>query len=289
MALDPVNVGAAPGDGTGDGLRTAFGKVNANDAFLEGVAAAAQGDASQALADAAAADGKAVAAQGDATQALADAAAAQGTADAAIPASEKGAAAGVATLDADGLPVQQALGRFRLWRVGNYYPFDSGAAPATVSLRREGWVHFRRGHAPPGSRVDRVSISIKTARPNAEVRLGVYADADDWPGALLADFGTLDATTTGIKEIVLGSALDLPERYWVAACTQGEPTEPVGVHGWLSPVMGLQGGSRNAWMDPGAGNDLRTSAAYTSGGLPNPAGSVIQGVEPFPMVRWRAA
>jgi hypothetical protein len=30
MALQPVNIGAAPNDGTGDPIRTAFGKVNAN-------------------------------------------------------------------------------------------------------------------------------------------------------------------------------------------------------------------------------------------------------------------
>lgn len=36
MALDPIDVGAAANDGTGDPLRTAFGKVNANEAGLAG-------------------------------------------------------------------------------------------------------------------------------------------------------------------------------------------------------------------------------------------------------------
>ena len=65
MAIDPVNVGAVPNDGTGDALRTAFGKVNANEAFLDTKAGNAQV-----------------------------------AADAAIPSSEKGAPEGVATLDA---------------------------------------------------------------------------------------------------------------------------------------------------------------------------------------------
>lgn len=34
-ALQPINLGAAPNDGTGDGLRTAFTKVNTNDAQLD--------------------------------------------------------------------------------------------------------------------------------------------------------------------------------------------------------------------------------------------------------------
>ena len=35
MAINPINVGAAPDDGTGDALRDAFTKVNANEASLD--------------------------------------------------------------------------------------------------------------------------------------------------------------------------------------------------------------------------------------------------------------
>ena len=97
MAVTPVNIGSAANDGTGDPLRTAFGKINANESDLDTRVIAA--------------DGKADAAQGDATQALADASAAQTTANAAIPATEKGQADGVATLDANTLvPIAQVPG-----------------------------------------------------------------------------------------------------------------------------------------------------------------------------------
>ena len=45
MAVDPINIGSVPDDGTGDPIRTAFGKVNANEAFLDGVAAGLAGGA----------------------------------------------------------------------------------------------------------------------------------------------------------------------------------------------------------------------------------------------------
>lgn len=37
MALQPVNIGTNPNDGTGDPLRTAFDKLNQNDSYLEGL------------------------------------------------------------------------------------------------------------------------------------------------------------------------------------------------------------------------------------------------------------
>lgn len=96
MALTPINRGSSAGDGTGEQPYTAFGKVNANEAYLEGLADAAQADADTALANAATADGKAVAAQA--------------TADAAIPSAQKAAANGVASLDAaTRVPVAQLV------------------------------------------------------------------------------------------------------------------------------------------------------------------------------------
>jgi hypothetical protein len=50
VPINPVNVGAAPNDGTGDTLRGAFVKVNANESDLDGRVNAAQSDATGALA-----------------------------------------------------------------------------------------------------------------------------------------------------------------------------------------------------------------------------------------------
>lgn len=71
MAIQTINIGQQPNDGTGDDVRVAFGKANDNFGELDQRTAAATAAAA--------------AAQTDATQALADAAAAQSTADAALP------------------------------------------------------------------------------------------------------------------------------------------------------------------------------------------------------------
>jgi len=92
MAIQTINIGQQPNDGTGDNARVAFGKANDNFGELDqrtaaatAAAAAAQADAAAAQADAAAAQADAAAAQADAAAAQADAAAAQSTADAALP------------------------------------------------------------------------------------------------------------------------------------------------------------------------------------------------------------
>lgn len=108
MAIQQINIGQAPNDGTGDQLRSAFAKANANFTDLdtranaawaranEGVAAAA---AAQSAADGAASGATAAQATADGAQATADdaigaATAAQSTADGAVT------AAGAAQADA---------------------------------------------------------------------------------------------------------------------------------------------------------------------------------------------
>lgn len=61
----------------------------------------------------------------------------------------------------------------------------------------------------------------------AVIRLGLYADAGGYPGALIIDAGTIDATTgaTSIKTLTLGSAQTLAAgTYWAALVAQGSPT-----------------------------------------------------------------
>lgn len=55
------------------------------------------------------------------------------------------------------------------------------------------------------------------------VRLGIYSDTGlGLPGALLRDFGTVDATATGVKETTGGSPVTLvPGNYWVGGVVQG--------------------------------------------------------------------
>lgn len=86
MAQQPVNIGAAPNDGTGDPLRDAFDKLNDNDTELYAAAAAAQAHA--ALTNNPHAVTKTQVGLGNVDNVQQ------------IPLTEKGAANGVATLDA---------------------------------------------------------------------------------------------------------------------------------------------------------------------------------------------
>lgn len=96
MAIQQINIGQAPNDGTGDLLRDAFGKANANFADLDTRASAAWTRANEGVADAAAAQSTADGAASGVADARGAAFAAQATADAA------GGAATAAQATADG-------------------------------------------------------------------------------------------------------------------------------------------------------------------------------------------
>lgn len=64
----------------------------------------------------------------------------------------------------------------------------------------------------------------------ALIRLGIYNDANGYPGTVAVDAGTMDASPTGgaittIKAITLGSSVALsPGTYWSAFVIQGSPS-----------------------------------------------------------------
>lgn len=72
---------------------------------------------------------------------------------------------------------------------------------------------------------DRVAVEVTAAgTAGAVVRLGIYgADADSMPGSLLVDAGTVDATTTGLKEAIISQAVT-SGLYYLAAVVQGAAT-----------------------------------------------------------------
>lgn len=75
---------------------------------------------------------------------------------------------------------------------------------------------------PAACTVDRISCKIADAAGSGgTTRLGIYSpDANNMPGALLLDAGTVDATGTGVKEITISQALSAGW-YWLAAVNQG--------------------------------------------------------------------
>jgi hypothetical protein len=72
--------------------------------------------------------------------------------------------------------------------------------------------------------LDRIACRVETAgSAGSVIRLGVYGGSDSlFPSSLLLDAGTVNAESTGTKEITISLALN-PGVYWLAACAQGSP------------------------------------------------------------------
>ena len=73
---------------------------------------------------------------------------------------------------------------------------------------------------PRSQAFDRIGLFVTTAVAASTIRLGVYADNNGVPGALITDYGTVDTTTTGAKEITIALTQG-PALLWLCAASQG--------------------------------------------------------------------
>ena len=81
-------------------------------------------------------------------------------------------------------------------------------------------------HNLPGGLVDRIGIEVTSGSAGA-ARLGIYANENGAPGALILDCGTVDTTSNAIVEASF-TALRLPEWVWAAVVSNATPTLRVG-------------------------------------------------------------
>lgn len=84
---------------------------------------------------------------------------------------------------------------------------------------------------------DRIACEVTTAGTGTSVmRLGIYADdGGGYPGALLLDAGTIDATSTGSKQITIAVTLT-PGVWWLPVSPQTITGSPV-LRGTNSPYL----------------------------------------------------
>ncbi len=126
-------------------------------------------------------------------------------------------------------------------------------------------------YMPRDKTADRIAVNITTADAGKVIRLGIYNGdgADLYPGSLLLDAGTVDASSTGVKTISINQSMP-KGLYFLAQCSDGTPTtkmfEPT-----YSPL-----GDQRAGMDGYA--DVCWMVTFTYAALPDPftAGGAIQ-------------
>lgn len=77
---------------------------------------------------------------------------------------------------------------------------------------------------PRNMSFDRIAIDVTALAAGKSVRLGIYRDGINvYPGSLLLDAGMVDASTVGIKAVIIDRALT-KGLYWLAALSDGTPS-----------------------------------------------------------------
>lgn len=133
---------------------------------------------------------------------------------------------------------------------GTYYPAGTASSDAfgwgwpwgiqhsvSVSQLGQGYRYFQPFLISEISTLTAVRIMIGgTGQAGSTARAGIYNANSYWePGALLADFGTVDSSTTGNKDITGLSQLLLPGRYWAVIEGSASNTTFTGYR----PILGL--------------------------------------------------
>lgn len=142
--------------------------------------------------------------------------------------------------------------------------------------------------------IDRIGCEVTTAGTAANVvRLGIYAadegpPAENWPGSLMADFGTVDVTSTGAKELAVSAQLPAG-LVWLAACCQVSAASlvmrsllsnilaPVALPGGTDSATGAIQGDRPF---PYGGSDI-VNGAFPPRFTTNPANPVVTTFTPI--------
>lgn len=118
-----------------------------------------------------------------------------------------------------GTPAAVFYGLGRQFKTGLYYGpiLFSGDLASAVTQDSEYAAAFGVGAA---TTFDRIGLEITTFAASNVVRLGIRHDAGGYPGAVLLDAGTIDASTNGFKEITISQRLPAG-LWWVTATLQG--------------------------------------------------------------------
>lgn len=95
----------------------------------------------------------------------------------------------------------------------------SGYGTPTGTVTTQNRLYATPVYIPQNATFTVAGIEITSAATGATVRLGIYAaNVNGLPGALVADFGTIDATVVGFRSVPI--SLTLPRgSYWLVGVT----------------------------------------------------------------------
>jgi hypothetical protein len=113
-----------------------------------------------------------------------------------------------------------------------------------------------------------VSVYLSVSHLGKNVRLGVYADNNGNPGALLVDAGEFSTSASGLKDVAFGSSQVFgPGRVWLAIVTNSN----------VAQFLRTDQDTAYVIANFVSGGDLKTLhhiwRAFTYGALPDPFGT----------------
>lgn len=147
---------------------------------------------------------------------------------------------------------------------GAWYPSDNNATVSNVLVDGNAYAMpfiSARPHTYQG-----MAFSINTAgTAGATGHLGIYADSNGYPGALLQDLGSVATTGTGSAIITTPIFLNGGQLVWLVLVPQGAPVTQAKIvqyNGSTALLMGqgAPAGNTESWVIAGVGD----------GALPNP-------------------
>jgi hypothetical protein len=174
----------------------------------------------------------------------------------------------------------------RPWLSGMYYDISAWRSP-TSSEGSAGVVALGTLAAvpvivPEALTVDRIAINVSSAAAAGNTaRLGIYANgADDRPGALILDAGTVAIDATGVKEITISQALSAGVHWLVL-----HPQTGFQPRGWNGLIRGFPFGASSLV----AAEFTAVSSSQAYGALPNPFPSSPSAYTTVPRIALRRA
>ncbi|MEU7170314.1 hypothetical protein ABZ949_02335 [Micromonospora tulbaghiae] len=153
------------------------------------------------------------------------------------------------------------------YTTGRYYTTPAAARTTAVIPNGDGSLCGAPFFVGQPRGFDRIGVEVTTAAAATNVRLGIYADTGGGlPGALVLDAGTVDASTTGTKELTISTGLLAPGEYWLAAVAQGgSPTfRALSGSAWPIGITTLAAATASVVYAGGC-----TAAAAVTGALPS--------------------